>query len=343
MEGKLRIHGIGLMKFIIVWLLNGMVWWYFRSYLNFAFGIVMILAVVFSVGALLYYRKRLSAEITFSKGCMEKGNKLSFLVNVTSDSVWLPFEGKVKYSVFNVFTGEREEFTRTICTTPRKETSLSYVIDLEHCGMIEGRIEQFVIFDLLHIVKYYSENRKNGQAISYPRYQKTDYEEIVDLVENFPKEDESKNTGNDYTLDCEVREYIEGDSLKNIHWKLTAKKDNLMIRERLATGKQRMNVILQFGESASDNSTLMDSLRWILEELILKEYPVQLYFWSGTERQMRSEFISESGAIEQIIYEILSMSSLEEKGNVLEQFEMEYKGAAYIVVKAGEKKGAYIC
>lgn len=343
MEGKLRIQVIGLIKFIIVWLLNGVVWWYFRSYLNFVFGVLMIIAVILSVLVLKSFGTRLVAGIEFTKGCIDRKNSLVFCVKIWGEKIWFPFETKVSYRIFNAFTNEQEEFTKIIDTVPRKGAKLAYTMILEHCGLIQGTINKFEVSDFLHIFKVEGKKRVAGQTMAYPRYQKTDYQEIFDLVENFPKEDEIKNKGNDYTLDCEVREYIEGDSLKNIHWKLTAKKDNLMIRERLATGKQRMNVLLQFERDMELNSELMDSLRWLLEELIEKEYPVQLFWWNSMEKQMKSVFVSESSIIEQVIYEILSMSSVMEEQNVIEQFRLEYKDTAYIVVRTGEKKGAYNC
>lgn len=343
MEEKLRIDVIGLLRFIIIWILNGVIWWYLRNYLNFVIAIVMLLAALASGLALGFYRKKLSVKFDFSKFYIEKGNDLPFSVRVLSAPVWLPFQTKLKYSVSNAFTGQCEQFEEKVYVYPKKGTVLEYQISLDSCGMLEGKMEQFIIYDFLHIMKFYSGNKKDGQAISYPQYIPTDYEELFDMVEDFPKEDESKNMGNDYNLDCEVREYIEGDSLKNIHWKLTAKKDNLMIRERLSTGKQRMNVVLQFGAEVEENDLLMDSLRWLLEELILKEYPVQLFWMNSQAKSMKSECITESGVIEQTIYEILSMNSLSDvQTNVISQFELENKGVEYILVRAGEKKGAYI-
>ncbi len=342
MEDKLRIDVIGLIKFIIIWILNGIIWWFLRSYLSFMIAIIMLLAAILSCMVLVYYRKRPVAGIEFSKYNVAKGNELIFCVRVQSEGVLLPFDTKLKYVVSNAFTGEREEYTQKVFVYPKKGATLDYRISLEKCGMLEGRVEQFVIYDFFHILKFYSSNKKDGQAISFPRYNPTDYEELFDMVEDFPKEDESKNMGNDYNLDCEVREYIEGDSLKNIHWKLTAKKDNLMIRERLSTGRQRMNVILQFGEQTEENDALMDSLRWILEEMILKEYPIQLFWKNSVAGNVKSECIAEIGEMERVIYDILSMRAFDERKSVLNHFLAENKGAPYILVMVGEKKGAYI-
>ena len=41
---------------------------------------------------------------------------------------------------------------------------------------------------------------------------------------------ESKKKGYDFSEVTGIREYIPGDKLQNIHWKLSAKKDILMVR-----------------------------------------------------------------------------------------------------------------
>lgn len=339
----MRVHVKGLIGFSVVWLINGIIWWYFRSYVNFMFAVIMLLAAFASVLALWHYRKRLSASFEFSKNYIEKNNHLSFRVGILSEGASPPFEGKLQYSIENVFTGTKETYEKLLSVPLKKGAWVEYDISLNCSGMLEGKIEQFMIYDFLHIVEFYSQNKHNDQAVSYPRHCQKDYEQLWDLVEDFPKEEENKNLGNDYTLDCEVREYVEGDSLKNIHWKLTAKKDKLMIRERLSTGRHQMNVILQLRTDIEENDALMDSLRWLLEQLLLKEYPVRFFWWNSTEKRMKSDYIAESGKIEQVIYEILSMNAAHMQQDVIRQFELENKGATYIVVKAGEKKGAYIC
>ncbi len=54
-----------------------------------------------------------------------------------------------------------------------------------------------------------------------------------------------------------VREYLEGDLVQQIHWKLTAKLDELMIKQYDATGDRRCVLLMDFGGSGLTASAII--------------------------------------------------------------------------------------
>ena len=94
-------------------------------------------------------------------------------------------------------------------------------------------------------------------------------------------------------------------------------------------------------EDRQENDALMDALYYLLQLLLEKEYPVQL-FWIGVNNEFRSQYIAETGEMEAIISEILSGSGLRVSGSARERMEMERPQEGYILVQTGAYKGAYI-
>ena len=71
-----------------------------------------------------------------------------------------------------------------------------------------------------------------------------EHPEPCSYIEGFPGENESRKRGVEFNPDYEIREYSAGDELKNIHWKLSAKQGEMMVRERLSAGREKINVLL---------------------------------------------------------------------------------------------------
>ena len=52
--------------------------------------------------------------------------------------------------------------------------------------------------------------------------------------------EESQAKGNDFAEITDVREYRPGDRIKDIHWKLSAKKETLMVKERTSVAQSQV-------------------------------------------------------------------------------------------------------
>lgn len=114
-----------------------------------------------------------------------------------------------------------------------------------------------------------------------------------------------------------------------------------MVRERLATGRERINVLLPLGEDRQQNDGLMESVYALCRLLLHKEYPVQLY-WPGRGDMIRSRFMAEQGELENTLSEILSDNGLHPSGEAEAQMSVEHPGESYILIQTGEYKGEYI-
>ena len=203
------------------------------------------------------------------------------------------------------------------------------------------QIEDFVVYDLFHLFCLKNCEHSDAHVIVWPAFSETDEEEIYSSVEGFPKENEVKKRGTDYNPDYEVREYIPGDELKSIHWKLSAKQEHLMVRERLASGREKINVLLPLGEDKQQNDSLMEAVYALGRLLLHKEYPVQLY-WPGRGSILRGCFVAEQGELEHALSEILSDNGLHQQGEAEMKMSAEHPAESYILIKTGAYKGAYI-
>lgn len=338
MEKKLRLNTKGVIRFLILYLLLVAMWWFFRSYMLFLALFLLPCCEVVSGLLLWMSRDKLWAETVLPTHRVGKNTDFIFDVRVHNTGKITGFAAEVTYRFCNVFTGHEEQKDIRLWISPGVGCEIKQQLKSKFAGRVEAEIVKFAVYDLFHVFILTGCTTQSSAVLVWPAFTESDEEEIYSCVEGFPKENESRKRGAEYNPDYEVREYIPGDELKSIHWKLSAKQDRLMVRERLATGREKINVLLPLGESREENDSLLEALYGLGRLLLNKEYPVQLY-WPG-EEMLRGCFVAELGELENALSEILSSGG--HVGNARELMEMEHPGENYILIQTGAYKGAYI-
>ncbi|PWM24626.1 MAG: hypothetical protein DBX44_03835 [Oscillospiraceae bacterium] len=132
----------------------------------------------------------------------------------------------------NRLTGERFTRMATVSLPPFSSRQIALSVGSAHCGQIlltTGRVRAADLTGLLAFP-----TRAQGRAITtvlpntfplrlLPGLHSLSFEES--------EEYDPSRAGEDVSETYQIREYREGDALRQVHWKLTTKYDNLMIRE----------------------------------------------------------------------------------------------------------------
>jgi len=110
--------------------------------------------------------------------------------------------------------------------------------------------------------------------------------------------------GGGFSEEHDMRQYRQGDPVRNIHWKASAKFDSLIIREPLVPPPHSRLVHIMPWETASDCDLILGRLRWISEFLLKWEMP---FFVKYSDNPLVAEIMSGKDLIE-FLCEILSPS-----------------------------------
>lgn len=111
--------------------------------------------------------------------------------------------------------------------------SVCFQLDGSHCVCLEIRPDQLVVTDFLGLFQRrgWVDTQQIKSVFLLP--QALGSQQIsLDAQSLFPREDGSSETRGSEAADIsEIRSYQEGDNLKLVHWKLTARLNELMVRE----------------------------------------------------------------------------------------------------------------
>lgn len=132
----------------------------------------------------------------------------------------------------NCFTGENTEYACAVTAGPQSENQVSVRFQSHYCGRLELQIESLCAQDVFGLVNRPVKAGLWRAALILPDIYPASVR-FADQVQMDPEGQEysMKRAGGDPSETFAIREYHPGDSVKNIHWKLTEKMDEVMVRE----------------------------------------------------------------------------------------------------------------
>ncbi len=149
---------------------------------------------------------------------------------------WLPIVSvKIFTEILNVYTGEKLVELQVSAAGKKKPVRINKRVEGEFCGCIQIQIQNISITDPLGLWNISVEPEPQFWQKSYvvmPDYFSIETVLEEDVTAMIDSENYSMYyPGNDPGETFAIREYVPGDPIKKIHWKLSQKTDKLLVRE----------------------------------------------------------------------------------------------------------------
>ena len=119
--------------------------------------------------------------------------------------------------------------------------TLSIPVDTSHCGAFTYKIVKLQIYDLLGFFHINRKINRNYEILVFPR------PEIPDAMPDTYgfKAKNLRKSNQPMSEIYDIRDYQQGDPVKTIHWKMSAKKDKLLVKEPFEQYGGRSRLILK--------------------------------------------------------------------------------------------------
>ena len=200
-----------------------------------AAGLAALMLPVLSWLAVLLCRRKLRAELSCPASA-EKGRPAAVRLTLRRPRA-LPV-GRVRFHLAaeNTVTGE------TACMTlPEGESAVSGRL----CGCLTLRVTGVTVWDAFSLLPVPAPCRARGQLCVMPDTFPLDMEDFQALR---PRREGSVydpgRRGTDRTETFQVRDYAPGDSLRQVHWKLSGKTGRLVVRDPARPVDHRLTVLV---------------------------------------------------------------------------------------------------
>jgi uncharacterized protein (DUF58 family) len=211
--------------------------------------------------------RRFDISEGLSRKYVIKGESAEYFFNVKNRS-FMPFSRVTAVFHADAAINHFEETTRSFFIEPQRTKGVRFAITCPFRGEYRLGVKKITVYDTLGLFKFRRFINDAGLSIYVnPQLIKRS----VPLV---AREDEAPRninqlSGDDVTNVSDLREYVAGDSMRRVHWKATAKRNELIVKNFQAVSKSY--VVLLIDNSAADGLNPMMDLAIqdrMIEELV---------------------------------------------------------------------------
>ena len=224
-------------------------------------------AVLIVVGAFAYLQV-VKAKLTFSeqsdlRDC-ERDSDVRFTVRFNNASPLFVFRVEACFFISDLYGNIASEASTTLALSPHESSDLGFSTKFEHIGTYTAGLEHIVVHDFLGLFSATVENERRRQVNVTPKLQTIDDIRFsADAMQETTKAAKSHVADSmDYS---HVREYVPGDPLKTIHWKLSARSDHYLTRLYEVYTNPGVAVLLDFFGPSDEAGELMGMFDCVVE------------------------------------------------------------------------------
>ena len=199
--------------------------------LLFAFSCTMLYLCTFFYLLTAYFF--LSAKMKIPISVSDMGSAVTVQVLFRNRWLFPVFHVKLGFEVVNSFEKKKNRTWQNVFRVLPGENQVELSLTLMQAGNYEIRLKKLQIYDL---TGFFSVKKKMSSAADIQVMPK-----LLDIpvfltqpVKNFFGDSDiydDEKRGYDHTETFQIRPYVPGDKLQSIHWKLSAKTDELIVKE----------------------------------------------------------------------------------------------------------------
>ncbi|MEG6614716.1 DUF58 domain-containing protein [Pseudoclostridium thermosuccinogenes] len=187
-----------------------------------------------------------------------KGDKLKYRLNINNEGpLYYPYV-KINFHISSTFlAGQLQE--ESFSLLPGEKTSFSYELECKYRGVFAIGLSSVEFEDLLGMFRLRFNIKETKEIIIYP---KIVYLDIFHLRTSFLSDTHTliNSLYEDFTTISDIRRYSYGDTMKRIHWKLSAKMDELYVKTFQGTSRTVATIFLDLKriEGPMENQVIVE-------------------------------------------------------------------------------------
>ncbi len=220
----------------LIWWITGImslvaIYFFTASFLAVAAIVLLVIIPLITWAMNFYIRKHISISLRLPSTGVKNKEAVAeiFLVN---DSVFPLWRAYVELMAENTLTGERMKNIITLSSAQHSQVRGEFVLCSDKCGYVNVSVKKVYLSDMFGFLPLRADISAEGKMSVMPDTFDMSVSMGVSYISRMDEDTYSPDkSGSDFSETFQIREYIPGDSLKQIHWKLSDKLDKIVVRE----------------------------------------------------------------------------------------------------------------
>lgn len=293
------LHFVPCMRLISFMLITFIAMCYFHSYFTLLLMILLILMPLCSFFLTFLALKNLNINTHTTTWKTTRNSQFSFPLSL-HHALPIPLLCvTITYFFENTFSGTKTPTDNvTAFFLPKEKKTLPFFPDCSNCGIVNMTVTRICMTDFFGLIDFKKEINATQSLTIFPLPTKFHQPPKISEEENASKKTSSQEFSH-------VREYIPGDRLNRIHWKLTARQNNLMVKEYLPLADTQPILFIELynDQDCCVNQTLDLAYSCALSLLKEAQFPILCWFDCRMGRVL-SKTLSNTEELEECFLEL---------------------------------------
>ena len=233
-----------------------------------------------------------------------KNSRFPLCININNPTIFPFLRIELTLQISSFFRPNEETEILVLPVLWKSQNSYRFFIDYKKIGCYQIRCIRCKVYDYLHIFSFQKECNAQTDVHILPSTQMSVSLDEAYYSEGFDEFDDVSGKGFTNADLSDVREYIPGDRLQKIHWKLSGKLQKLMVKES-SQGAMHCFIVLAelYLKSPEEANDTLDAAMENAYAVCMELYKLQEPFFFSVYSIQREDFL---------IFQIQTKDDLEE-------------------------------
>ena len=336
---KTTVHPTRIIAYLVQVAISVYMYYFLRNHFMMLVLSILAAAPVLDLVAFIFLYRAVEVKLEAPERDVVR-NTIGFIrLTLKNSSLMVSFDTCVQLDAENTFYNDKSFTILSLPCSARNNYEKSIPVRYYMNGMYKYSINVITVRDLLGFISLKKKVDTSAEISVLPEIDNSHEFDLTDMSKGMTESEETIKKGHDFSDVSDVREYIPGDKLMSIHWKLSAKRDILMVKDRVSMSDQQMVILTELSGSDEEVDEILTLTYSIVDSFVREQTYVRLMWWSEgkfsfEERQIVSrESLRES--FSDIYYEKIYNDS-EKTKQYMRSIRPELKAYVNVCMRDGE-------
>lgn len=274
-------------------------WFLFlKSHFLLTILILMVVLPACSMEMAWWMRRKLSVRVSSIQPVLQEGQEGIWRIYLKNDSYGLALTCILTGTVQNTFLGTVGEWNTWMPISMMNTEYMDLPLGVQYCGLLKVEIDTLEYRDPMGLLRIRLPLKASAESVILPKPQESSKDRREGYQAGISEAEETLSKGHDYSEVTDMREYRPGDRIKDIHWKLSAKKQDLMVKERASVAQSQVILLLDLSGEYEMISQILGLAYGVAEDFLSVYVPVRILWWDGHLYDFEEVLITETGALD---------------------------------------------
>ena len=215
---------------------------------------VIMLAILFVLPVLsIWLTKILSKKISILYACKTPSvvvnNNIILEITLDNPTLFSFLNCELSFKYLNLYYPNDAVHTLSLSAPIKKKNTCVFTLNTSFSGISEISFFNFRITDPLHLYTYTFNDIRTFNISVIPKLENKTYSIFAESFLDTENDDIAVTKGSLNQELKEIREYRPGDRLQNIHWKLSSKQDDLLVKEMQESASRTLCILPELNKN----------------------------------------------------------------------------------------------